>query len=215
MTISTESTFMTADDPPSPVGWADRDLRVVTDAGHAEEFVAFVETAKDPLHRLAYFLSGDHHRAEELTQQTFERTWRSWRRARQGDPLAYARTILANLRVDTWRRTRHEVLTGLDHDARRHAPDATGQVHDRDAVVRALLTLPLRQRRVVVLRHLLDLSEAEVSRELGIPVGTVKSTASRALARLRATLGDTADAAPTDTSLRTGSSTSSAEGDRS
>ena len=116
---------MTADDPPSPGGWADRDLRVVTDAGHADEFVAFVETAKDPLHRLAYFLSGDHHRAEELTQQTFERTWRSWRHARQGDPLAYARTILANLRVDTWRRTRHEVLTGLDHDARRHAPDAT------------------------------------------------------------------------------------------
>ncbi|QJW38188.1 SigE family RNA polymerase sigma factor [Cellulosimicrobium protaetiae] len=204
---------MTTDDPPSPGGWAERDLHVVTDAGHAEEFVAFVETAKDPLHRLAYLLSGNHHRAEELVQQTFERTWRSWRRARRGDPLAYARTILANLRVDTWRRTRHEVLTGIDHDGRRHAPDATGRVHDRDAVVRALLTLPLRQRRVVVLRHLLDLSEAEVSHELGIPVGTVKSTASRALARLRTTLADAPDPAGTD--ARTGSSPSSTEGDRS
>lgn len=61
-------------------------------------------------------------------------------------------------------------------------------VDGRDAVVRALLTLPLKQRRVVVLRHLLELSEAEVAAQLGIPVGTVKSTASRALARLREAL---------------------------
>jgi RNA polymerase sigma factor (sigma-70 family) len=54
--------------------------------------------------------------------------------------------------------------------------------------VRALLRLPLKQRRVVVLRHLLDLSESEVSSELGIPLGTVKSTASRGLAHLRAIL---------------------------
>ncbi|WP_144679484.1 SigE family RNA polymerase sigma factor [Cellulosimicrobium sp. TH-20] len=205
---------MTADDPAAGA-WTDRDLRVVTDADHAQEFVAFVETAKDPLHRLAYLLSGDHHRAEELTQQTFERTWRAWRRARQGDPLAYARTILANLRVDTWRRTRREVLTGIDHDARRHAPDATGVVHDRDAVVRALLTLPLRQRRVVVLRHLLDLSEAEVSRELGIPVGTVKSTASRALARLRTTLAGPPASVLTTPDPGAGSPTTRTEGDRS
>ncbi|MFF2834197.1 SigE family RNA polymerase sigma factor [Cellulosimicrobium cellulans] len=206
-----EGTLMTADDPGATSIWTDRDLQVVTDADHAEEFVAFVETAKDPLYRLAYLLSGDHHRAEELTQQTFERTWRAWRRARRGDPLAYARAILANLRVDTWRRTRREVLTGLDHDARRHAPDATGPVHDRDAVVRALLTLPLRQRRVVVLRHLLDLSEAEVSRELSIPVGTVKSTASRALARLRTALADD----PAVTQTRAHPPTARLEGDRS
>jgi RNA polymerase sigma-70 factor (sigma-E family) len=206
---------MTADDPAAAGAWTDRDLHVVTDADHAQEFVAFVETAKDPLHRLAYLLSGDHHRAEELTQQTFERTWRAWRRARQGDPLAYARTILANLRVDTWRRTRREVLTGIAHDARRHAPDATGVVHDRDAVVRALLTLPLRQRRVVVLRHLLDLSEAEVSRELGIPVGTVKSTASRALARLRTTLAGPPAGVLTTPDPGAGSPTTRTEGDRS
>jgi RNA polymerase sigma factor (sigma-70 family) len=57
--------------------------------------------------------------------------------------------------------------------------------------VRALMLLPVKQRRVVVLRHLLDLSEAEVADELGIPRGTVKSTASRGLARLRAELTST------------------------
>ena len=47
------------------------------------------------------------------------------------------------------------------------------------------MTLSLRQRRVVVLRYLLDRSEADTAAELGISAGTVKSTSSRALARLR------------------------------
>ncbi|MFF3065840.1 SigE family RNA polymerase sigma factor [Oerskovia sp. NPDC057915] len=171
-------------------------------ASRNAEFTAFMEQAVGPLHRMAYLLCGDQHRAEELTQQTFERTYRAWSRARDGDPLVYARRILANLRVDTWRRTRREVLSGPD-DLRDHsegtsaAPRAGSSmgavpatVDDRDLVVRALLQLPLKQRRVVVMRHMLDLSETEVSRELGIPVGTVKSTASRALARLRTILDD-------------------------
>lgn len=167
---------------PSPA--ADDWVEVTTGASHEAEFVAFIATARDPLYRMAYLLCGDHHRAEDLTQQTFERTWRSWRTARRGDPLVWSRRILANLRIDTWRRTRREVLVGLDTSERAGA-STTGVVEDRDAVVRALLLLPLKQRRVVVLRHLLDLTEAEVAAELGIPVGTVKSTASRGLARLR------------------------------
>jgi RNA polymerase sigma-70 factor (sigma-E family) len=168
---------------------------VLTHADRNAEFTAFMREAHEPLHRMAYLLCGDAHRADELTQQTFERTYRAWSRARQGDPLAYARKVLANLRVDVWRRTRREVLAGPDAlpdgAAPRTAPvhrPATAAVDDRDAVVRALLLLPLKQRRVVVLRHLLDLSEAEVAAELGVPVGTVKSSASRGLAHLRAIL---------------------------
>ena len=160
-----------------------------------EEFTVFMREAKDPLHRMAFLLSGDAHRAEELTQQTFERCYRHWHKARAGDPLVYARRVLANLRIDAWRRTRREVLTGPDdlpqddaRVARAAARMPTRSVDDRDAVVRALLRLPLKQRRVVVLRHLLDLSESEVSSELGIPLGTVKSTASRGLAHLRSIL---------------------------
>ena len=164
-------------------------------ASKNDEFTAFMREAKDPLHRMAFLLSGDAHRAEELTQQTFERCYRHWTKARQGDPLAYARRVLANLRIDVWRRTRREVLTGPDElpqdDVRGARPSVrtpTRTVDDRDAVVRALLELPVKQRRVVVLRHLLDLSESEVSNELGIPLGTVKSTASRGLAHLRTML---------------------------
>ncbi len=57
-------------------------------------------------------------------------------------------------------------------------------------MVRALLLLPVKQRRVVVLRHLLDLSEADVAAELAIPIGTVKSSAARGLAGLRRTIGE-------------------------
>ncbi|GAB2468470.1 hypothetical protein GCM10007967_23210 [Xylanimonas ulmi] len=170
---------------------------VLTHADRNAEFMAFMQAAHEPLHRMAYLLSGDPHRADELTQQALERTYRSWSRARRGDPLAYARQVLANLRIDAWRRTRREVLTGPD--ALPDPPDggqgasggrrpATTAVDDRDAVVRALLLLPVKQRRIVVMRHLLDLSEAEVATELGVPVGTVKSSASRGLAHLRAIL---------------------------
>lgn len=174
-----------------------------------EEFAAFMREARDPLHRMAYLLCGDRHRAEELTQQALERTYRAWSRARERDPLAYARRVLSNLRVDTWRRTRREVLAGPDElvqaygvgrPGRPGTAEPTGSVDDRDAVVRALLTLPVRQRRVVVLRHLLDLSESEVATELGMPVGTVKSTASRGLARLRVLLGAPDGTAPGPTS---------------
>ncbi|WP_460757343.1 SigE family RNA polymerase sigma factor [Myceligenerans cantabricum] len=163
------------------------------------EFTEFMRSARDPLHRMAFLLCGDRHRAEELTQQTFERCYRHWHKARQGEPLAYARRILANLRIDTWRRTRREVLAGPEDLLNEPAASGDGfrgdttrsstrTVEDRDAVVRALLQLPLKQRRVVVMRHLLDLSETEVAGELDMPLGTVKSTASRGLAQLRTIL---------------------------
>lgn len=67
---------------------------------------------------------------------------------------------------------------------------ADGRSDDRDQLVRALAALTTRQRRVVVLQHLLDLLGSEVAAELGITVGTVKSTVSRALATLRASMAD-------------------------
>jgi len=177
-------------DPPRDAGTGDDWVMVATGATHEDEFVAFVAAARDPLFRMAYLLCGDRHRAEDLVQQTFEKTWRTWRSARRGDPLVWARRILANQRIDSWRRTRREVLTGLDQpDTASSATTRT--VDERDTVVRALLLLPVKQRRVVVLRHLLDLSEAEVAAELEIPVGTVKSSAARGLAHLRRTLDDT------------------------
>jgi len=158
--------------------------------GRDHEFTTFVLEHRATLLRAAWLLVGNAHRAEDLAQQALERTYVAWPRARTGDPVAYARRVLVNLRTDTWRRRRREVLVEpgefLEHDRPHHDPDRAG---DRDRLVRALATLSERQRRIVVLRYLMDLSEAEVAEDLGVSVGTVKSTASRALAELRAALG--------------------------
>jgi RNA polymerase sigma factor (sigma-70 family) len=68
-------------------------------------------------------------------------------------------------------------------------PDHTAEVAERDYLLRALAALPPRQRAVLVLRYFDDLSEAETAGVLGCSLGTVKSHAARALARLRETAG--------------------------
>lgn len=150
------------------------------------EFTAFMAAHADDLRRTAWLLTGDLHRAEELAQEALARTYASWRVARQRDPLAYARRVLVNLRIDTWRRRRREVLTDQVPDTAGTPPQA--RADDRDQLTRALALLNPRQRRVVVLRHLVGLSEAEVAADLGISVGTVKSATHRALAILRTAL---------------------------
>jgi RNA polymerase sigma-70 factor (sigma-E family) len=156
--------------------------------GRDEQFAAFVADVGPYLLRVALLLSGDWNQAEDLVQTTFERTYRAWERARRTDPRAYARKVLVNLRIDRWRAVRLEVLTSPDTLPQRATPNHADTVDGRNEVVRVLAELPLAQRRVVVLRHLLGLTESETARELGVSVGTVKSHNARALARLRTLL---------------------------
>ncbi|MFE5334926.1 SigE family RNA polymerase sigma factor [Isoptericola sp. NPDC056573] len=151
----------------------------------ADRFTAFAAASTPALSRIAYLLCGDEHRAGDLVQLALERTYRAWGRIEDGDPFAYARRVIATARIDGWRRTRHDVLSDPADLRPAPVPDATRTVVDRDRLVRALRQLPEAQRRVVVLRHLLDRSEAQTADELGISTGSVKSSGSRGLARLR------------------------------
>lgn len=153
-----------------------------------EQFETFVAQVGPYLLRVALLLSGDRHQAEDLVQATFERTYRSWERAVRSDPRAYARKVLVNLRIDRWRKAHREMLTSPGTLPHQPTPSHSDTVDERNEVVRALAQLPLAQRRVVVLRHLLDLTEAETAIELDISIGTVKSHNARALARLRTLL---------------------------
>jgi RNA polymerase sigma-70 factor (sigma-E family) len=158
-------------------------------ADHDEEFTAFVAASRHELGRTAWLLTGDAHLAAELVQDALVRTYVAWPRARQTDPLAYARRVLANARIDLWRRRRREVLSPpatFPDSARRNE---TAVVEHRDELVRALARLTTRQRRVVVLRYLVGLTEREVAADLGVSVGAVKSQASRGLGLLRTHLG--------------------------
>ena len=98
-------------------------------------------------------------------------------------PEPYVRRILAREVTNRWRRRRwREVSTADLPDGR--APEGRDP-DDADLLERALATLSPRQRAVVVLRYYDDLTERETADALGISVGTVKSHARDALARLR------------------------------
>ena len=172
-----------------PVGGtpSDETVEVATSPGtradRDAEFASFMASAQRDVLHTAWLLVGEAHRAEELAQHALVRTYTAWARARR-DPFAYTRRVLVNLRTDTWRRRRREVLVPPEHVPERlvGVDDGLGR---RDELATALGRLTTRQRRVVVLRYLLDLPEDEVAADLGVSVGTVKSTASRALAQLR------------------------------
>lgn len=152
------------------------------------EFTAFATGARAELGRTAWLLTGDTHQAAELVQVALVRTYVAWPRARAGEPLAYARRVLANARIDGWRRRRREVLVAPADLPETAAPDDAAR-HERDRLARALATLSPGQRRVVVLRYFVGLSEQETADDLGVSTGTVKAQASRGLRRLREELG--------------------------
>ncbi|MFI6263100.1 SigE family RNA polymerase sigma factor [Micromonospora sp. NPDC051006] len=148
-----------------------------------ESYVAFVEVAWQRHIRLAMLLTGDRWRAEELLQDSLVKVYERWRRLSRLDDLhAYLRRALVNNHTSSWRRRRRESLVA-------DVPDRAAPAGDLgpDAVVvrRALMSLPAKQRAVVVLRHYEDLTEREVARVLGCSVGTVKSQNARALDKLR------------------------------
>lgn len=160
------------------------------------DFAAFVRSASPELGRVAWYLCGDPVRAEDLLQHAFLRTYLAWARLEDGDPLAYTRRVLANSRIDSWRKDRRETLTSPQAMPESAADDGAAARAERDRLGRALRALPTQQRRVVVLRHLVGLTEAETAAELGVSLGTVKSTASRGLVRLRALLAEPSAAPP-------------------
>jgi len=155
--------------------------------GPAEELERFLAERGEPLLRAAVLLAGGRDAGEDLLQSALERMLRHWRRI-DGDPEGYLRRTLHNLATDGWRRqrTRHSLVRRLEPAAAAVAGDDTAGVDLRDALVRLLGQLPARQRSVIVLRYWEQLSEAETAAVLGCSTGTVKSAASRGLARMRA-----------------------------
>ena len=155
--------------------------------GRDDELAAFLAARGPALLRTAHLLTGDRGHAEDLLQHALERTVRHWSRL-DGDPEGWVRRTMVNLATDRWRRHARRVReVGGDLPDRTAGPDALGAVEDRQDLVRALSVLTARQRAVLVLRYFDDLPEAQVADLLGCSVGTVKSTTSKALARLRAT----------------------------
>jgi RNA polymerase sigma-70 factor (sigma-E family) len=156
------------------------------------EFRRFVTERSGGLLRTAYYLTGDVHSARDLLQAALLGAARNWDRIRDlGAADAYARRSLYRQALN-WRRSRSRrpetpVAAVAEHPA---GGDHAGDTVLRHGLLAALRTLPPRQRAVVVLRYWEDRPEAEVADLLGIAVGTVRSQASKALAKLRAGFPD-------------------------
>jgi RNA polymerase sigma-70 factor (sigma-E family) len=150
-------------------------------------FEAFVESEGDRLLRIAVLMTSNYQLAEDATQRTLERLAARWDRVEH--PKAFCRRVLTNLLTDdaraAARRPREQPLSLAQESPDPVAQDGLRAAELRPALLSALNSLTPHQRAIVALRYFDDRSDAEVSEILGVAVGTVKSTASRAVAQLR------------------------------
>ena len=149
-----------------------------------EEFAEFAEACSPRLLHAAYLLTGNRHTAEDAAQTALVRTYVAWSRVRRADAFAYARQVLVNHVTDRWRLRGREYATD-DVPERPERADVAEEVTMRRWLIGVLASLTARERAVLVMRYFFDLPEVSVAHELRISVGTVKSTSSRALAKLR------------------------------
>lgn len=151
----------------------------------AEQFDGFVRRASPGLLRAAWLLTGEWATAEDLVQTAFERTWPRWSKLPDdGQRSAYLHRVLTNAFLRGRRRKWvGELATGSIPDLALidHADDVLLRMNVVDAVGR----LPARQRAVIALRYLADLTELQTAAALRCSVGTVKSYSARAVAALR------------------------------
>ncbi|CAL9498317.1 SigE family RNA polymerase sigma factor [Streptomyces sp. R1] len=178
--------------PPAPVAATGPALATATARTQTfpyPSFSSYVKARRPVLLRTARSLTANPSDAEDLLQTALTKTYVAWERIEDHRALdGYVRRALLNTRTSQWRKRKvdefacdelpePEPVPGGDDPAERQA------LHD--AMWRAIMKLPARQRAMVVLRYYEDLSEARTAEVLGVSVGTVKSAVSRALGKLR------------------------------
>ncbi len=154
-------------------------------------FSSYVRARGPVLLRTARSLTANPSDAEDLLQTALTKTYVAWERIEDHRALdGYVRRALVNTRTSQWRKRKVdefacEELPEPSTSSVAPAPDPAERQVLHDAMWRAIMKLPERQRAMVVLRYYEDLSEVQTAEVLGVSVGTVKSAVSRALGKLR------------------------------
>jgi RNA polymerase sigma-70 factor (ECF subfamily) len=147
------------------------------------EFEQFFLEHHRALHRALWLLTRNRFEAEEVMQDAFLKLWERWpRMGGVTDPVAYLYRTAMNLYRSRLRRARVAMRKAVRHVP---ADDAMAVVESRDAVVRALATLPANQRAAIVLTDVLDLTSEEAATVLRSKPVTVRVRASRGREALR------------------------------
>jgi RNA polymerase sigma-70 factor (sigma-E family) len=133
---------------------------------------------------MAYLLTRDWGRAEDLVQTALAKAWAAWRRI-DGDPDPYVYRVIVNTHAGGWRRRWRGEVPTAEPPERDDGTDFTGGADDRAVLWAAIGRLSHRQRAVVVLRYYEGLTFQQVADVLGCSTGTAKTQSNRALSRLR------------------------------
>ncbi|AYY14648.1 sigma-70 family RNA polymerase sigma factor [Actinobacteria bacterium YIM 96077] len=152
-----------------------------------DDFAGWYAALQPRVLRAVTIAAGDRDLAEEATAEAFARAFARWPApASMDSPTAWLHTVAMNLVRSRWRRFRVErrMRHRVAADPQRYV-DESGQ---DDSVWSAVAELPERARRMVAMRYILDLSEAEIADSMGVTRGTVASTLSRARQQLHVVL---------------------------
>jgi RNA polymerase sigma factor (sigma-70 family) len=154
----------------------------------ALDFEVFFEAHHERLFRALWLVTRNRDEAEEVMQDAFLRLWQRWDRVADGpDPVAY----LYRTAMNAWRsRLRRAAVAVRKVVHQIQSDDEMAVVDQHDAVLRALMPLPPRQRAAVVLLDVLDLSSEQAGGALGIKPVTVRVLAARARMTLAKEIGD-------------------------
>lgn len=161
--------------------------------GDHEAFHDYVAARGPVLLRMAHHLAGNPADAEDLLQAALIKTYLAWDRINDRRAIdGYVRRAMVNINISWWRRRK---LEEYPSDEIPEVPAPDGAVHGRafELLEQALDRLPTRQRAAIMLRYYEDMTEPEIAKALGISIGTVKSTVSRAMAKLRGDLAVSAE----------------------
>jgi RNA polymerase sigma-70 factor (ECF subfamily) len=156
-------------------------------------FSAVAESELDAVHRYLLFLTGNRTLAEDLTGETFEKAFRSWRRfdPRRGTPRAWLCRIARSSALDHFRS--EERRRRREDRYARELPDSVESEIGPGALEAALARLSAAEREVVALRVLLELDGPTAARVLGISPTACSTRLSRALKRLEEMMSDARD----------------------
>ena len=185
----------------------DRLPRSATGLAAGESFDDVVLPHLDAAHRLARWLMRNQHDAEDVVQEASLRALRYFRTFTGGDGRAWFLRIVRNTCAG-WRGRRFDAVTDPFDEEQHYSNQAASdpetlllQTDDATLVARAMRNLPSRFHQLLVLRELEGLSYRELADVMGIPMGTVMSSLSRARLALRGALDN--ELKPSRTSART------------
>jgi RNA polymerase sigma-70 factor (ECF subfamily) len=169
-------------------------------SGDAAAFRELVERYKQNVYYLALDLSGNHHDAEDLSQEVFIKAFRGFGRFKSGAKISsWLHRITVNAYIDSRRKKTHKMVTLVDKKndgdfdpLEAATDDVTGNpereaasTHIGEHIEAALQRLTAQERAVFVMRHYHDMQLKEIAESLKVAEGTVKSSLFRSIRKLR------------------------------